>query len=265
MNINSEVQKNNSDLNVQNSKILSINSRNSKKNSDNDFSYYVEVSKSREVKEDVQGKNEENEILKQEEEIQNLNDEQENTPLSYIQTFNNMNSEIFDMGIDEEQKSSFSGKNTFKYYFDMSDITKNDIKFFEGLANKSEISVISQDSQNQNFNLMINGENVGVSYKTLEVSKTLFSALEQASKTGKSVRLDFGQDTSVILRIGKDGKLSADFVPNEKAMEAVLRNALPQLKAKFEEQNISYGELNYRNYNGQKHNQKENNKEKKDE
>lgn len=265
MNINSDVQKNNNDVNVQNSKILGINSRSSKNNSGSEFSYYVEVSKSREVKEDVQNKNAENEVTKPEEELQNLSEEQDNTPLSYVQTFNNMNNEIFDMGIDDEQKSNFSDKNTFKYHFDMSDITKNDIKFFEGLANKSEISVVSADTQNQNFNLMINGENINISYKTLEVSKTLFSALEQASKTGKSVRLDFGQDTSVILRIGKDGKLSADFVPNEKAMEAVLRNALPQLKAKFEEQNIPYGELNYRNYNGQKNNQKENNKEKKDE
>ncbi len=265
MNINSDVKKSNNDINVQNSKILSINSRNSKNSSGSEFSYYVEVSKSCEFKEEIQNKNEENENPKIDEEIQNLSEEQENTPLAYVQTFNNLNNEIFDMGINDEQKNNFSDKNIFKYRFDMSDITRNDIKFFEGLANKSEISVTSADPQNQNFNLSINGENIGISYKTLEVSKTLFSALEQASKTGKAVRLDFGQDTSVILRIGKDGKLSADFVPNEKAMEAVLRNALPQLKAKFEEQNIPYGELNYRSYNGQKNNQKDNNKEKKDE
>lgn len=265
MNINSDVKKSNNDINVQNSKILSINSRNSKNSSGNEFSYYVEVSKSREVKEEIQNKNEEQELLKPDEELQNLSEEQENSPLAYVQTFNNLNNEIFDMGIEDEQQNNFSDKNIFKYHFDMSVITRNDIKFFEGLANKSDISITSVDSQNQNFNMLINGENLNISYKTLEVSKTLFSALEQASKTGKSVRLDFGQDTSVILRIGKDGKLSADFVPNEKAMEVVLRNALPQLKAKFEEQNIPYGELNYRSYNGQKNNQKDNNKEKKDE
>ena len=190
---------------------------------------------------------------------------EEQTPVSYIQTFNNLNSEIFDMGIKEENENNFSDKDIFKYRFDMTDITKNDIKLFEGLSQKSDIIINNVDSQNQTFNAMINGENLNISYRSLEVSKTLFSALEQATKTGKSVRLDFGQDTSVILRIGKDGKLSADFVPNEKAMETVLKNALPQLKAKFEEENIPYGELNYRNYNQNKDNKQDNNKEKKDE
>ena len=78
------------------------------------------------------------------------------------------------------------------------------------------------------------------------------------------MRLDFGNDTSVILKIGKDGKLSADFIPNDKAMEAMLKSALPELRAKFEEENIPYGQLNYKNFNQQKNNQKEN-KEKKDE
>ena len=263
MNIN-EVKKSNSETNVQNSKILNIKSYTAN-NDSKDFSYYVEVSKSREIKDKVQNSEENENSQKNTDEPEIISKDKETSPDTYIQTFNNLNSEIFDMGISDEEKNNFSEKDSFKYRFDMSDITLNDIKFFDGLSQKSDIVINSVDSQNQNFNLIINGENLNISYKSMEVSRTLFSALEQAAKTGKSVRLDFGQDTSVILRIGKDGKLSADFVPNEKAMEAVLRNALPQLKAKFEEQNIPYGELNYRNYNGQKNNQKDNNKEKKDE
>ncbi|MCR4881344.1 MAG: hypothetical protein K6A44_05265 [bacterium] len=264
MNIN-DVQKPNNEQNVKNNKVVNIHSYAAKNSSGNDFSYYVEVSKSREIKEQIQNKDNQNGETAPEDEILQLTEENENIPIAYVQTFNNLNNEIFDMGISDENQNKFSDNDIFKYRFDMSDITMNDIKLFEGLSQKSDIVINSVDTQNQNFNMMINGENLNISYRSLEVSKTLFSALEQASKTGKSVRLDFGQDTSVILRIGKDGKLSADFVPNEKAMEAVLKNALPQLKAKFEEQNLPYGELNYRSYNGQKNNQKEDNKEKKDE
>lgn len=264
MNIN-DVKNTNNEQNVKNQKILNINSYNVQNASGSNFSYYVEVTKSREIKEEIQNKNSKSDEQPQQKEIVQINETEDENSIPYIQTFNSLNSEIFDMGVFEEKQNSFSDKDTFKYRFDMSDITLNDIKLFDGLSQKSDIVINHVDSQNQNFNMIINGENLNISYRSLEISKTLFSALEQAAKTGKSVRLDFGQDTSVILRIGKDGKLSADFVPNEKAMEAVLRNALPQLKAKLEEQNIQYGELNYRSYNGQKNNQKEDNKEKKDE
>ena len=53
MNINSDVKKSNNDMNVQNSKLLGINSRNAKNASNSEFSYYVEVSNSCEVKEEI--------------------------------------------------------------------------------------------------------------------------------------------------------------------------------------------------------------------
>ena len=264
MNI-SDVNKSNREQNVKNQKVLNIKSYNAQNHSGSDFSYYVEISKSNEYKEKIQNNNDKDDEQTLKEEVLQVQDNEEGNSIQYIQTFNNLKDEIFDMGLNEEVKNSFPDKKVFKYHFDMSDITMNDIKFFDGLSQKSDIVINHIDSQNQSFNMVINGESLNISYRSLEISKTLFSALEQASKNGKSVRLDFGHDTSVILRIGKDGKLSADFVPNEKAMEMVLRNALPQLKAKFEEQNIPYGELNYRNYNGQKNNHKDNNKEKKDE
>ena len=93
----------------------------------------------------------------------------------------------------------------------------------------------------------------------------MFTAIENAAKTGKPVRLDFGNNTSVILKISKDGKLSAEFLPNDKAMEAVLRSALPELKAKFDEENIPYEQLSYKNFNQQKDNHKKDKEKKKDE
>ena len=266
MNIN-DIQKPNSETQLKDTKMQGIKNYAAQKGSSGDFSYYVEVTKSRDIKNETEPKNTDNPSAENQEEVIIMDDNTvDNAKTSvYVQSFNIMNSELFDLGIGDDSLHNFSNNDRFEYNIDLKDLTLNDIKLFEGLSQKNDVTINSVDSNNQNFNMIINGENLNISYKSIEVSKTLFSALEQAAKTGKSVRRDFGQDASVILRIGKDGKLSADFVPNEKAMEAVLKNALPQLKAKLDEQNLPYGELNYRSYNQQKNNKQDNNKEKKDE
>ncbi|MCQ2957836.1 MAG: hypothetical protein MJ180_02915 [Candidatus Gastranaerophilales bacterium] len=258
MNIN-EIQKNS------NSSSVTRSSRNySYRNHSYDFSSYVDVSKTEDVKEAVLDNIEENQTS--EELLNEENLEQNNNPaIAYIQSFQNLSNKLFDMGIKDFDENKFFDKDMSKYQINLNDLEINDIKLFEGLTQRQDVSINSVDSQNQTFNMMINGENLDISYKSIEVSKTLFAALDNAFKTGKPIRLDFGNDTSVIIKISKDGKLSADFIPNDKAMEAVLKSALPMLKAKFDEENIPYNELNYRNFNQQKDNQNKNKEKNKDE
>lgn len=261
MNINELQQQNTKNINK---KAQSVSKISSEKQHSSDFSYYVEFNKNQEVSEEYI----QNPSLQEENQEQNISQEElvDNQTVVYMQTVQALNNEIFDLGITDSKIQKFNFEDMQKYNINLTDLTLNDIKLFEGLTQqKTELVVNSFNQQNQTFNMMINGENLDVSYKSIEVSKTLFAALENAVKTGKSVRLDFGKDTSVILRIGKDGKLSADFVPNEKAMEAVLRNALPLLKAKLDEQNLPYGELNYKQYKQQNENQKQNKEKDKDE
>lgn len=97
-------------------------------------------------------------------------------------------------------------------------------------------------------------------YKSQQVSKTLMSALENSYKNKQPVRIDFDNQISVIMKLDKDGKLIAQFMPNDKAAEEYLRNNLGHLKLRFDEQNIPYNELSYRQNKNQQ-NQK-NNKEK---
>ena len=259
MNIN-EIQK----QNTENLKLNSLTHHSAQK-SDNNFSYYVEISKTQDIKNQMQ-ENQENENNNQEQEELLLQVEQpeETNNLTYTQSVENLKAGLFDLGITDE--NGLSNKKDI-YNIKFNELTLDDIKLFDGLSQKSTDLVLnSVEPQKGTFNITINNEGMNVSYRSLEVSKTLFSAIENAAKTGKPIRLDFGQDTSVILKISKDGKLSADFIPNEKAMEVILRNALPELKAKFDEENLPYNELTYRNFNQQqKQNQKENNKEKKDE
>lgn len=260
MNIN-ELQK-------QNNENLKLNSlaHHSAQKSDNNFSYYVEISKTQDIQNQMQENAENEKETPQQEELSLQTQQPEETNnLTYTQSVENLKAGLFDLGITDENGLS-NKKDIFSYNIKFNELTLDDIKLFDGLAQKpTDLVVNSIDTQKGNFNITINNEGMNVSYRSLEISKTLFSAIENASKTGKPIRLDFGQDTSVILKISKDGKLSADFIPNEKAMEVILRNALPELKAKFDEENLPYNELTYRNFNQQKQNQKENNKEKKDE
>ena len=258
MNIN-EVQKQNSE----NTKINSIKNYTSQNSGKSDFAYYVENSKVGDINNQNLQLTEDEE--KAEEELLINDDEKQDVSAAYIQSLQNLNNELFDMGLINFNSQKSSNKDMSLFQLDLSDLTMNDIKLFEGLTQKADVAFNSFNTENQTFNMQINGENLNISYKSIEVSKTLFIALENAHQTGKPVRLDFGKDASVILRIGKDGKLSADFVPNDKAMEMALKSALPLLKAKFDEENIPYGTLNYKQFNQQKDNNKNNNKEKKDE
>jgi len=255
MNINELQNANNQKTQVQNTQKYSVHRSDSP-----DFSHYVSTSKSQEIQ-SASEQNQQDEEQKDEEKLLLQQAADENPNIAYVQNFQNMNNELFEIGIADFKSESFGDKDMMKFQFDFKDMNLSDIKLFEGLTQKSDVAINSFDSQTQTFNMNIKGENIDVSYRSIEVSKTLFTAIDNAAKTGKPVRLDFGQDTSVILKIGKDGKLSADFIPNDKAMEMVLKNALPELRSKFEEENIPYGTLNYKQSNQQKDKQN-NNKEK---
>ena len=82
--------------------------------------------------------------------------------------------------------------------------------------------------------------------KSVHVSKTLADMLTKAMEDNKPVRIEFDNGISVIIKISRDGKLSADFLPSTQIAEAYLKEKLPLLKQRFDEQNIDYDELNQR-------------------
>lgn len=99
-------------------------------------------------------------------------------------------------------------------------------------------------------------------YKSIEVSKTLSSLLLHANETKKAVRLDFDNNVTVILKFSNEGKINAHFIPGDKAVEEYLKNNIPYLKQRFEEQNIPYVNLSYKQHrqreNGQQNKEKNN-------
>ena len=65
---------------------------------------------------------------------------------------------------------------------------------------------------------------------------------------------------SVILRVGKDGAIAANFIPGDKAVEQYLRNNIETLKNTFKENELPYSDLSYSNRGSKQ--QKENRRNK---
>ena len=82
--------------------------------------------------------------------------------------------------------------------------------------------------------------------KSIQVSKTLADMLAKSMENNQPLRIDFDNNISVIIRISRDGKISADFLPSSQVAEAYLRENLPILRQKFDDSNIKYDELNQR-------------------
>ena len=136
-----------------------------------------------------------------------------------------------------------------------SNITIETVASFDDIAmNKNDVDFFAK--------LVENGQN-GISTKETaeasQVSKTLADMLAKSMNDNKPIRINFDNDISVIIKVGKDGKISADFLPSSQIAEAYLKENLPLLKQKFEDNNIDYEELNHRQ---QRQNEKDENQKK---
>ena len=117
-----------------------------------------------------------------------------------------------------------------------------------------------------NYTVQTDGSIIDASnYKGIEVSKTLSDMLAKIQNTKQAVRLDFDNNVTVVLRMSEDGKINAHFIPGDKAVEEYLKNNIPYLKQRFEEQNIPYANLSYKGQQQRQNNNGQNNKEKNNE
>ena len=95
-------------------------------------------------------------------------------------------------------------------------------------------------------NGVVNLSDVQHAEQSSRVSKTLADLLVKAMNENKPVRIDFDNDISVIIKIDRAGKISADFLPSSQVAEAYLKENLPLLRQRFDDNNINYNELNQR-------------------
>lgn len=176
---------------------------------------------------------------------------------------NNFNSKIQNAEVKTEDLKS--NKNA---YCQVINFDSNDAAFFIGLVGSQEMS--AQNAQALGMGQTVNNNFTQIkseaTQQTVQISQTLMDALNDSSKTGKSVRIDFDSNIAVIMKLDKNGTISANFIPGDSAVENYLRNNIAGLKQSFDNQNLAYNELTYSKQQHQEKQEKQKqNKENQDE
>ena len=133
---------------------------------------------------------------------------------------------------------------------------KSDAQFFINLTQNDTVSV--QNAVVQAQNMINSGADVSDVQQNVKISQALLDAINNAKETNQPLRIDFDQNVSVVLRIGKDGAIAANFIPGDKAVEQYLRNNIESLKATFNENDLPYTDLSYSNSSKQQNERRRN-------
>lgn len=122
-------------------------------------------------------------------------------------------------------------------------MTEADAKFFQNLVeNNNQVAQDAKATDMANQSALKDVEEA----HSAKVSKSLLNALKESQETNKSFRVDFDKDLSVILKVNRDGKISAEFLPGDAAVEQYLKSNIPLLKQKFNDEGLEYENLSYR-------------------
>ncbi len=122
-------------------------------------------------------------------------------------------------------------------------MTEADAKFFQNLVENN--NQVSQDLKATDMANQATLKDVEEAHSA-KVSKSLLNALKESQETNKSFRVDFGKDLSVILKVNRNGRISAEFLPGDAAVEQYLKSNIPLLKQKFNDEGLEYENLSYR-------------------
>lgn len=157
--------------------------------------------------------------------------------------YNNEGQNLLSMNIQnllntKDLMSTVNSATTVDY--DVINMSDNDANFFANLVQNTDMSmkdIATQVAENNNIQTA----------KSVQVSSVLMEKLADSLRTNQPFRIDFDKDVSVIIKVNKDGSLSANFIPGDRAVEQYLRNNISSLRQRFDEENLSYSELSYSN------------------
>ena len=137
-------------------------------------------------------------------------------------------------------------------------MSDGEAKFFSDLVSRTDMSAGSVANE---FEKMLQQADTQTVQSTAKSTLALIEALKESSKTNQPFRIDFDKEISVVLQVDKEGKINANFIPGDKAVENYLKNNIGFLRQRFDEENIAYGDLNYSKRRSKDEQEKRNNKE----
>ena len=142
-----------------------------------------------------------------------------------------------ELSIDEQINAKFLELDFgSEYDIDASKIGVNDAIFFVNLLNQNNVI---------NYSVQDNTITLNCNEKPIQATNSLLEMLKTSIDSKKPIRLDFENDVTVILRLDKDGKIQAHFIPGTSAVEQYLKNNIPALKQRFDDEQINYSYLGY--------------------
>ena len=158
---------------------------------------------------------------------------------------NNLNQMINEQYVNKFGFDTVAGLKNIKsmYNYDSLKISKEDAKFFADLVDNKQFAMLQNGDKTS---LIKFADEIGPTYKTQQTSKVLADLISKAYNEQKPVRIDFDNKVSVILKVDTKGKVSAEFIPGDKAVEMYLRNNISSLKQRFDDQNLPYNDIMYR-------------------
>ena len=131
-----------------------------------------------------------------------------------------------------------------EFTIDATKIGINDAIFF--------VNLLKQDST---INYSVENNILSVTDSTnkqINATASLLNVLQTSIDTKKPIRLDFDNDVTVILKLDKEGKIQAHFIPGTSEVETYLKNNISCLKQAFEDEDINYSYLGYSKYKNNK-------------
>lgn len=134
----------------------------------------------------------------------------------------------------------------------------NDITFFISLVDNQQLIAQNQTNNSNTLNNDFTNIKSEATQETVRVSATLMDAINDSLKTNKPFRIDFDNNIAVIMKVDKEGILSANFIPGSAAVEQYLKNNIETLKQNFDNQNLPYNELSYRQQQDREREQQQN-------
>lgn len=135
-----------------------------------------------------------------------------------------------------------------EFDIDATRIGAADAAFFVNLLN-----------QNNLINYTVEADKISLSLDDKKISATnsLINMLKTSLDSNKSIRLDFDSDVTVILKLDKEGKIQAHFIPGTSEVESYLKNNIPILKQTFDDEEINYSYLGYSQNKNKKEKEKD--------
>lgn len=148
---------------------------------------------------------------------------------------------------DAKTAKAKSGERIDGDFFPSIKMDDKDVSFFLSLTENQQMTAQASQASIKNdlSSIGFNEIKAEATQKTVQVSQTILDALNDSAKTNKPFRIDFGGDVSVIMRVDKNGTISANFLPGNAAVEAYLKNNIASLKLNFDNQNLAYNALTY--------------------